>query len=214
MSLHGAAALLLIAAGAAKLARPLSTARLLGALTHRLDPRGGRRKAEGAGTSFITGPVRALGCSEVIVGVGAIAEGGLVSAAVGALYLCFAAVVARSLQAGAESCGCFGLADTPPSRIHIVGNVCCAAVSLAAATGTGKSPAEVVTAVGSTQPVTAVALALAALVLAGLIFVAFTALPEALRARSAPGSQVAVFDAAPGSMRHLAAPLQPAGKHG
>jgi len=57
------------------------------------------------------------------------------------------------------------------------------------------------------------ALALAALALAGLILVAFTALPEALRARSAPSSQVAVFDAAPGSLRHLSAPLQPAGKH-
>lgn len=214
MSLHGAAALLLITAGAAKLARPLSTARLLGVLMPRIDPGGGRRKAEVADTPLITGSVRTLGCAEVAVGVGAIAAGGLASAAVGALYLCFAAVVARSLRAGAESCGCFGLAETPPSRIHVVGNICCAAVSLAAATGTGKSPAGVVSAVGSAQPVTAVALALAALALAGLILVAFTALPEALRARSAPSSQVAVFDAAPGSLRHLADPLQSAGKHG
>ena len=63
------------------------------------------------------------GAAEVVIGVGALAVGGPVFAALVALsYLAFAGFVVVALRAGSpiSSCGCFGKVDTPPSSIHVV----------------------------------------------------------------------------------------------
>ena len=62
--------------------------------------------------------VRAGGAAEVVIGVGALAVGGPVFAALVALsYLAFAGFVVVALHSGSpiSSCGCFGKVDTPPS---------------------------------------------------------------------------------------------------
>ena len=67
--------------------------------------------------------VRAGGAAEVVIGVGALAVGGPVFAALVALsYLAFAGFVVVALRSGSpiSSCGCFGKVDTPPSVVHVV----------------------------------------------------------------------------------------------
>ena len=67
--------------------------------------------------------VRAGGAAEVVIGVGALAVGGPVFAALVALsYLAFAGFVVVALRSGSpiSSCGCFGKVDTPPSLVHVV----------------------------------------------------------------------------------------------
>lgn len=206
VALHGVAAVLLVAAGVAKLARPQPAASVLGVLS--LSASAGERGL-GVGSGLMAGWARLLGSAEIVVGVAAIAMGGDVSAAVGVFYLGFALVMMRALALGAESCGCFGYADTPPSRMHVLGNLCCAAVSLAAS-GAGKSTVGMIADVGSAQPAGAIALVLAASVLAGLALAAFTALPEALQARSIRKPSADVFRVEPGSLRHFSVPLEPA----
>jgi len=79
---------------------------------------------------------RASGAVELVVGVGAVALGGRLAAAVVALlYLLFAAMTARLMSAGdaSVSCGCFGRLSAPPSSLHVVANLVAAAVALAAA---------------------------------------------------------------------------------
>lgn len=80
--------------------------------------------------------VRALGGTEVVVGVAAIITFlPAVLALAAALYLGFAAFVAAALRAGTavQSCGCFGRADTPPTALHLVSNVVAAGTLIAAA---------------------------------------------------------------------------------
>lgn len=162
VALHAAAAVLVVVAGAAKIARPAPTAELLGSLGLPED----RRVAA------------LLGGLEVVVGVGALAVGGpVVAVAVGALYTGFTLTVVRALAVGAESCGCFGRADAPPSWIHVVGNLAFAVVSFAA--GAGDTPVDVM----EGQPAAGVGFVVLVGVIAGLALVAFTALPEALAAR-------------------------------
>ena len=175
----GSAALLLVAAGAAKLIRPSDGfAGLVG---------------------FRVGPltVRLLGGVEVAAGAGALWLGGPVAAsAVGLLYGLFALAVVRALLAGAESCGCFGRLDTPPSRIHVVANLALAASSFAAAGADGAAIPVIARALVD-SPAVGAALAVEVVVLAGLALVTFTALPEALAARSSPADAVELFRPAP-----------------
>ena len=83
---------------------------------------------------------------------------------------------------GAESCGCFGRLDAPPSRIHVLGNLVLAGASFAAA-GTGTAPARTIVQSFGDQPGVGAALVAEILLVAGLALVTFTALPEALGAR-------------------------------
>lgn len=177
--MHGAAALLLVAAGAAKLTRPADG--FFGLLGDRSRP----------------SLVRLLGAAEIVAGVAALGLGGPVAAsAVGVLYGSFAVAVLRARRAGAATCGCFGRLDAPPSRIHIVGNLAMAAVSLVAA-GAARSPVQQVVEVLRERPVQGVALAVEVVVLAGLALVAFTALPEALGARAPQRRRSGLFGAVP-----------------
>jgi len=172
-ALHAAAAVLLLLAGAAKIARPPTTADLLFSLRV---PRFGLPSGEALAI--------ALGIVELIVGTVALAIGGPITAAiVGVFYVVFAAAVVRAMMVGATSCGCFGRAEAPPTRIHVAGNVGLAAVSFIAIGGA--TPLEVM----DDQPAGGLGFVVLVGVLAGLFLVLFTALPEALaarRLRSAP----------------------------
>ena len=189
VALYGSAVLVLIAAGGAKLARPRAAADLIGLL--RLPAR--------------VVLARLAGFAEVLVGVVALmSDHPAVSTSVGVLYGAFAVVVLRALVAGVPSCGCFGDFDAPPSRIHVVGNLALAGVSLAAA-GSEQSPAGATWAAMNQGPAEGTAFVLLTATLAGLVIVAFTALPEALHARSGPGRQGGMFRLEPGSALPLAA---------
>ena len=101
-----AAAALLVLAGAAKVLDPSSTVRALRSL----------------GLPHGRLLVRAGAAVEAGVGVAALTTGGRPAAlAVAASYLLFTAVVVRGLVRGGvlASCGCFGKADTPPTRTHV-----------------------------------------------------------------------------------------------
>lgn len=163
VALHAAAALLLLVAGMAKIVRPAPTTDLLVAL-------GLPGRAEMAVS---------IGVAEVIVGLAALAVGGPVTAiATGVFYVGFTGAVVRAMRAGATSCGCFGRIDAPPSWLHVGGNVALAVVSFIAAAG--DAPIDVM----DGQPASGVGFVVLVGVLAGLFLVLFTALPEALSART------------------------------
>ena len=190
--------MLLVVAGATKLGRPSQLS-------------GHRAGATGLlGFPVGSGVVRLVGPAEIGVGAFALLFGGPVSvAAVGCAYLGFALAVQRGRRAGADSCGCFGALDAPPSRIHVGVNLVLAAASLSAvATGTaGEAPVTVLAATFAEQPAEAAALSAAIMVLAGLSLVALTALPEALDARRPTPH-------APGLFRALAVPSPSRRRHG
>ena len=172
-ALHAAAAVLLILAGAAKIARPETTADLLFSLRM---PRLGFPSGEAQAV--------ALGVVEMGLGIAALVIGGPVTAGiVGVFYVGFAAAVVRALMVGATSCGCFGRAESPPTRIHVAGTIGLAVVSFIAIGGA--TPLEVM----ENQPVGGLGFVVLVGVLAGLFLVLFTALPEAMAARRPrPGS--------------------------
>ena len=167
LAIHASAAVLLLVAGVAKLARPADGfAGLVG---------------------FRARPVlvRILGGGEIVAGAGALWLGGpLAASAVGLLYAAFALAVLRALLTGAESCGCFGRLDAPPSRVHVLGNLALAAVSFVAA-GADVAPVQAIAQSISDRPAFGAVLALEIVLMAGLGLVAFTALTEALGARTA-----------------------------
>ena len=165
-AIHASAAILLVVAGVAKLARPADG--FAGLVGFRARP-------------FF---VRTLGGGEVVAGAGALWLGGPVAAsAVGLLYAAFALAVLRALLIGAESCGCFGRLDAPPSRVHVLGNLALAAVSFVAA-GADTAPVQAIAQSISDRPAVGAALVAEIVLIAGLGLVAFTALPEALGART------------------------------
>ena len=177
-AIHASAAVLLVLAGAAKLSRPApGWADLLGFRAR-------------------TPVVRLAGASEAAIGVAALFVGGAAAWAVGLVYAVFAAVVLRGFLAGAGSCGCFGRLDAPPSLIHVVGNLVLAAVSFGAA-GAPSPPIPAVVQAMSDNPAVGAALAAVVLLLAGLVLVSFTALPEALGARTSRLGGAGLFRAVP-----------------
>jgi methylamine utilization protein MauE len=101
------AALLLVAAGAGKVADPSRTVGALRALRWPSSP----------------GLVRAGGLVETLLGVAVLVVGGRpLALLVAASYLGFAAFVLSALASGAPigTCGCFARADTEPSSRHVV----------------------------------------------------------------------------------------------
>ena len=163
VALHVAAALLLIVAGVAKIVRPVPTTDLLASV----------------GLPEVPAAVVVIGVVESAVGVLALVVGGsLLAAATGALYVGFVAVVWRALVTGATTCGCFGRANSPPSWLHVVGNATFAVASFVAVAG--QTPTQVM----ADQPASGIGFVLGSGVIAGLALVAFTAVPEALAARS------------------------------
>jgi hypothetical protein len=102
-----AAAGLLVVAGVPKLTDPLPLVRALRA----------------AGLPVPRLLVRVFALAEVAIGVWAVVAPGRVgSGMVAAAYLAFTLFVARVLARGGVlgSCGCFGKADTPATRTHLV----------------------------------------------------------------------------------------------
>lgn len=163
VALHVAAALLLIVAGVAKIVRPVPTTDLLATL----------------GLPDVPAVVVVIGVVESAVGVLALVVGGpLLAVCTGVLYLGFLAVVWRALATGATTCGCFGRVNSPPSWVHVVGNAGFAVASFVAVAG--RTPTQVM----ADQPASGIGFVFGAGVVAGLALVAFTAVPEALAARS------------------------------
>ena len=122
----------------------------------------------------------ALGVVEIALGLGALVlEEAALAIAVGVLYVAFAATVLRAMAVGAESCGCFGRVEAPPSWYHVAGNAVLAGASFVAASA--DSPLEVM----DGQAAGGVGFVVLVGVLAGLALVVFTALPEAMAARRA-----------------------------
>ena len=119
-ALLGACALLLVAAGAAKVANPSRTAGALAAL----------------GWPSLLGLVRAGAVAETILGASALVAGGrAVALLVAANFLGFALFVMAALRAKTPvaTCGCFAQADTPPKPVHVTVDVLLAAGAVAAA---------------------------------------------------------------------------------
>ena len=192
-ALYASAAVLLVAAGAAKLSRPApGWADLLGFRAR-------------------TPVVRLVGASEAAAGVAALFLGGAAAWAVGLLYAAFALVVLRAVLAGADSCGCFGRLDAPPSLIHVVGDLVLAAVSFGAAGAPSPPIPAVVQAMGD-SPVVGAALAAVVALVAGLLLVSFTALPEALGARTSRLGGAGLFRAVPSPATSRAAPRGAGGR--
>lgn len=106
-ALTGAAALLLIAAGAAKLADPTRTAGALAAMGWPASP-----------LLIRTGAVAELTLGAATLAIGGPALAMLVTAS----FLGFALFVMAALRNDTPigSCGCFGQADTAPRRGHVV----------------------------------------------------------------------------------------------
>ncbi|MCY4621931.1 MAG: hypothetical protein OXD34_08880 [bacterium] len=167
MAFYAAGSLLLVFAGVAKLAFPRPAADLMGAL----------------GFPARVWFARSAGGAELALGVTVLVIGGPGPAlAAAGIYSLFALVSLLALRRGLSSCGCFGQVDSPPSRIHVIGNVFFAAVCVLAS-GASNSP-RLWVGTAADQPVGLVALVLAVCVLAGLVFVSLTAVPEWLQARS------------------------------
>ena len=163
-------AALLGAGGASKLVRPATTARALGTM----------------GLPSSPALVRLGAGAELAVAAGALAGGGRVFALLVAVsYLAFAAFVLVALRRGVPlaSCGCFGVADTPPTGVHVGINVAAATIAGAVAVGwagAGGLP-DIATMEGSLLlRVTFVVLTAAS---AWLAYVALTELPKLQAAR-------------------------------
>lgn len=108
-AVFGAACLLLLIAGALKVADP---SRTVGAL-----------RSLGWSHGSLPVLVRVGALVETLLAAAGLAVGGpVVAGAVGVSYLAFAAFVALALRADAPigSCGCLGAVDTPPSIGHVV----------------------------------------------------------------------------------------------
>jgi hypothetical protein len=119
-ALLGAAALLLVAAGAAKVVDPSRTAGALAALGWPSSP----------------ALVRAGAMAETVLGAAALVVGGRALALlVAASYLGFALFVMAALRAKTPigTCGCFGRADTPPRPGHVTIDALLAGGAVAAA---------------------------------------------------------------------------------
>jgi methylamine utilization protein MauE len=123
-ALELAAALLLAAAGAAKLVAPGPAAAML------------RRAVPPLARNLRAVPavVRVGGAAELAIGIGVAVTGSRWSALLLALaYAAFAVVAARLIRLGTrQSCGCFGRTDSPVGRPHVALNLAALAVAIAA----------------------------------------------------------------------------------
>ncbi len=125
--------LVLVVAGASKVAAPDAVASTLSAL-------GPQRRGVGARSIG-----RLVGVAEVVVAVSALSIGGpVLGSLVGIAYAAFAVVVVLARRRGLPSCGCFGASSAPPSLVHVVVDVTSAAVAGAAViAGRGHAPVPV-----------------------------------------------------------------------
>jgi hypothetical protein len=125
-----AAALLLVVAGVAKALDPLSLVRAL------------RSAGLAVRAPLLMRLVRVAAVGEAAIGAVAIVSPSRTAAlAVAASYAGFTLFVLQALRTGSPlaSCGCFGKADTPPSRLHALVTGALAVVSVVAAGRPGVS---------------------------------------------------------------------------
>jgi hypothetical protein len=122
-SLAAGAALLLVVSGAAKIHSPAAAAAMLARAWPWL------RRAHP-----LTTAVRVGGAVETSIGLAMLAHGGRVAAGLLACcYLVFTVVAVRlTHMGGGAPCGCFGRADSPVGRAHIVLDTACLAVAVVA----------------------------------------------------------------------------------
>ena len=115
-----AAAVLLVAAGASKLAEPLPLVRAL---------RSARLPAPASAVRAVAGAEVGLGLTALLTGARAAALGVALS------YAAFTGFVLLARRRGGvlASCGCFGKADTPPTTTHVVVTAALAGVAGAVA---------------------------------------------------------------------------------
>jgi len=115
-----AAAVLLVAAGASKLAEPLPLVRAL---------RSARLPAPASAVRALAGAEVGLGLTALLTGARAAALGVALS------YAAFTGFVLLARRRGGvlASCGCFGKADTPPTTTHVVVTAALAGVAGAVA---------------------------------------------------------------------------------
>lgn len=153
--------MLLVVAGTVKLARPTEATDAL-------------RQARLPASPLV---VRLLAVGELVVAVLVLAVGGVGPAlALAALHLGFAGFVVRlrSKVGGSATCGCFGGAEAPADRLHVVVNLAAAAVALvAAATGPASLPEAL-----RHQPVAGAAYLVLVAVAAQATLLTLTALPR------------------------------------
>jgi len=163
-----AAALLLVAAGLAKMRRPADTAIAL------------RR----AGLPVPDWVVRAGAGAEVAAGCWAFTSSRAAALLVAVSYLGFAGFVVLALRRGSpvSSCGCFGRADSPPTVSHVVLNLAAAATAGWAALHAHPGVVTVL----RHQPLAGVPLVLLTGAGAYLAELVMGALPKTLAAGSAP----------------------------
>jgi hypothetical protein len=158
-----AACLLLVAAGAAKVARPDDTARAVGSVV-RLPLRPLRTL------------VRAGAAAEAALGLVALLRPAPVTAGlVAASYLGFAGFVAVARATGGPlaTCGCFSTPDTPATRTHVAVTLGFAVSAAVVAAGV---PAGWITHVLADQPWRGVPVVLLAVLCAWLAYLAMTRL--------------------------------------
>lgn len=163
-----AAALLLGVAGIGKVTSPGST----------------RIALRSAGLPATPLVARGLGAVEVLIALAALVVGGTLSTGLVAFsYLGFAWFARRldTKTRGSAPCGCFGASSAPVGTLHVVLNLLIAAgVAIAAV----EAPGSIWTAAGDTPG--GVPFVGLVLLLTWMLYVALTALPEALAAARAP----------------------------
>ncbi len=168
-----AAVLVLGAAGLAKVARPDAA----------------RVALRAAGLPSTRGAVRVLGAGELAITVWALGWGGRgAAAAVAFAYLGFAgfAEVVRRRSRGRASCGCFGSSGAPLTTLHVIVDSVVAALAIAAVV----RPVPGIVEAAADTPAAGVPFVGYTVLLAWLLQVVLTALPE-LQAAVHPARQVA-----------------------
>lgn len=150
-----------------------------------VDPRSTSRALEAIGLPPHLWLGRLVGAIEIAVGLGALAFGGrLMAGGVTLLYTGFAGFIFVALRTDrVKSCGCFGAADSPPSRLHLV-------IDLAAAATAGAlvvSPIGDIVAVMRATPWGGVPLLVLVVVGAWLSLLVLTLLPAVFAEIRAPG---------------------------
>lgn len=164
-----AAALLLVAAGAIKVTRPGTT----------------RIAMRTAGLASTPVAARLVGAGEVAVGLYALSFAGRVGAAlVVAAYVAFAGFAERLRRVGrgAAPCGCFGATSAPVGVLHVVVNL----VVAAGAAGAMASPSDPAVHAAAATPLRGAVFAGFTVLLAWLVLVALTTLPELTAASRSP----------------------------
>ncbi len=155
-----AAALLVAAAGALKLARPAATVTSL-------------RAAKLPGSTAL---VRGLGAAELAVAAAALTAGRGGAAVLAATYAGFA-LYARFAASRAASCGCFGSAATPLGGLHVAVNLALAGLAAVVAAAPLPGLGEVLAA----QPAAAIPFGLLVAATAYLLYLSTTRYAELRR---------------------------------